>query len=50
MKAHTLNGDKASHIVDLTIQGWAGKVGGQLHTLAAVSPVARLHIYQFGAG
>jgi hypothetical protein len=50
MKAHTKNGDKASHIVDLTIQGWAGEVGGQLHALAAVSPVAALHIHWFGAG
>jgi len=47
MKAYTKNGDKASHIVDLTIQGWAG---GQLHALTAVSPVASLHIYWFGAG
>lgn len=50
MKAYTKNGDKASHIVDLTIQGWAGEVGGQLHALTAVSPVASLHIYWFGAG
>jgi len=50
MKAYTKSGDKASHIVDLTIQGWAGEVGGQLHALAAVSPVAPLHMYWFGAG
>ena len=49
MKAYTKDGDKASHIVDLTIQGWAGEVGGQLHALAAVSPVAPLCIYWFGA-
>jgi hypothetical protein len=50
MKAYTKNGDKASHIADLNIQGWAGEVGGQLHALAAVSSVAPLHIYWFGAG
>jgi hypothetical protein len=50
MKAYIKNGDKASHIVDLTIQGWAGKVAVQLHALAALSPVAPFHIYWFGAG
>jgi hypothetical protein len=44
-KAYTKNGDKASHI-----RPHHSRVGGQLHALAAVSPVGPLHIYQFGAG